>query len=217
MQLPFARAAEGVDREPCADLGAARHAAGLAGQVGGVTTPDPNREARFRALYADAYEDVLRFAQRRVHPSQAEDVTAEAFLVVWRRLDDAPPRPEDLRAWLFGVARHCLLNSRRGQGRHDALAVRIADLSPAGPADPLNADLVAQRLDLAVAWRRLSETDQEALALTVFEDLTSPQAGRVLGITAASYRLRLLRARRALRRHLDSPEPCLPAQMETQP
>jgi len=182
-----------------------------------VTTPDPSREARFRALYADAYGDLLRFAQRRVHPSHAEDVTAEAFLVVWRRLDEAPQRPEDLRAWLFGVARHCLQNSRRGQGRHDALAVRIADLPAAGPTDRLDADLVAQRLDLAAAWRRLSETDQEALSLTVFEDLASPQAGRVLGITAASYRLRLLRARRALRRHLDSPEPCLPAQMETQP
>lgn len=61
-----------------------------------MLTPGP--EARFRALYADAYGDVLRFAQRRVHPSHAEDVTAEAFLVVWRRLDDAPTGPDDLRS-----------------------------------------------------------------------------------------------------------------------
>lgn len=89
-----------------------------------VSTLEPDREARFRALYADAYVDVLRFAQRRVHPSHAEDVTADAFLVVWRRLDDAPERPDDVRAWLFGIARHCLLNTRRGVGRHEALAVR---------------------------------------------------------------------------------------------
>lgn len=168
---------------------------------------DPDREVRFRALYADAYADVLRFAQRRVHGSHAEDVTADAFLVAWRRLDDAPTTPDDVRAWLFGIARHCLLNTRRGQGRRDALAVRVAETVPsARVADELAADPVAQRLDLAAAWRRLSETDQEALSLTVFEDLTSPQAARVLGITSAAYRLRLLRARRALRRQLELAE-----------
>lgn len=183
-----------------------------------MTAPTPDREARFRSLYADAYADVLRFAQRRAHPSHAEDVAADAFLVAWRRLDDAPSRPDDLRAWLFGITRHCLLNARRGQGRQDALAVRVAETLPgSGPGVGLDADLVAQRLDLAVAWRQLSPTDQEALSLTVFDNLTSPQAGRVLGITAASYRLRLLRARRALRRQLDRPESSPAAQMETQP
>lgn len=166
-------------------------------------TLSQDREARFRALYGDAYGDVLRFAQRRIHPSHAEDLTADVFLVAWRRFDDAPERPDDLRAWLFGIARHCLLNTRRGQGRRDALAVRVAELVPSvGLAEGHDADLVAQRVDLAAAWRRLSETHQEALSLTVFEHLTSPQAGCVLGITAASYRLRLLRARRALRRQL---------------
>lgn len=177
----------------------------------------PDREARFRALYADAYGDVLRFAQRRVHPSHAEDATADAFLVAWRRLDDAPNRPDDLRAWLFGIARHCLLNTLRGQGRRDALAVRVAATMPSpGLADGIEADLVPQRIDLAAAWRQLSETHQEALSLTVFEDLTSPQAARVLGITPASYRLRLLRARRALRRQLDHAEFSSCAQLETQ-
>lgn len=176
----------------------------------------PDREARFRALYADAYADVLRFAQRRVHPSHAEDVTADAFLIAWRRLDDAPRAPDDLRAWLFGIARHCLLNNRRGQGRRDALAVRVANGAPPRLTSGLDADLVAERVDLAAAWQRLSRRDQEALSLKVFEDLTSAQAGRVLGITAASYRLRLLRARRALRRRLDAAEPSLYVQMETQ-
>lgn len=177
------------------------------------TTPT-GREARFRAFYADAYADVLRFAQRRVDRSHAEDVVADAFLVVWRRFDEAPTRHDDLRAWVFGIARHCLLNAHRSDGRRDALTVRVADgLTPTalGP----ESDLVVQRVDLAAAWRRLSATDQEALALTVFEDLTSPQAARVLGITAASYRLRLLRARRALRRLLDAPAPVVTAQMET--
>lgn len=37
------------------------------------------------------------------------------------------------------------------------------------------------------------------LALALWEDLPSPQAARVLGISATAYRLRLSRARRTLR------------------
>lgn len=167
-------------------------------------SPESDREARFRALYADAYGDVLRFVQRRVHPSHAEDIAADAFLVAWRRFDDAPSGGDHLRAWLFGIARHCLLNTLRSQRRRDALAVRIMEALPlAGLAEGLDADLVAQRVDLAAAWGQLSEAHQEALSLTVFEGLTSPQVACVLGITPASYRLRLLRARRALRCQLD--------------
>ena len=55
-------------------------------------------------------------------------------------------------------------------------------------------------------WKRLSAAEQEALALTVFDDLTSPQAALVLGITSTAYRLRLMRARRALTGLMDSPE-----------
>ena len=169
-----------------------------------MTTLERQNEERFRALFADAYEDVLRFAQRRIHPSYAEDVVSEAFLVAWRRLDDAPSRHGDLRAWLFGITRNCLLNARCGQDRGGALAVRLADsVTPQAFSGGLDPDLISRRIDLAASWRRLSVGEQEVLALTVFEDLTSPQAARVIGISPAAYRLRLMRARRELRRHLD--------------
>jgi RNA polymerase sigma-70 factor (ECF subfamily) len=173
-----------------------------------MTTAHRRREERFRSLYADAYEDVLKFVQRRVHPSRADDVVADAFLVVWRRIDDAPTLPGDLRAWLFGIARRCLLNARRAQGRGEALAVRLAEAMPDDRAsDGFDPELVALRIDLAAAWRELSANEQEVLALAVFENLTSTQAGHVLGISSMAYRLRLVRARRALRRQLDRTDP----------
>ena len=93
----------------------------------------PDREARYRALFAEHYADVLRFAARRVHPDHAEDVAAEAFLVAWRRFDEVPRRPGDARAWLFGVTRHCLLNDGRGRTRREALAVRVASAPDPAP------------------------------------------------------------------------------------
>lgn len=166
--------------------------------------PPPGDEERFRAAFAAWYPDVLRFVSRRVHPTHAEDVVAETFLVLWRRVADLPADPGDGRAWAFGVARGVLLNDRRGVRRREALAVRLADEAgrsrPFGGEDP---DLVARRLDLVAAWPRLTAGDQEVLALAYWDDLTSPEAASVLGISPVAFRLRLTRARRALRRHLD--------------
>jgi len=163
-----------------------------------------DEEARFRALYTDVYSDVLRFVARRVHASHAEDVVAEVFLVVWRRLGETPSDPRAARAWTFGVARGVMLNACRGERRRGALDVRAASLSTSELATGAgDAERIAARLDLAKAWSRLTTTDQEALALTYWDDLTSAQAAIVLAISPVAFRLRLSRARRHLRRHLD--------------
>jgi RNA polymerase sigma-70 factor, ECF subfamily len=171
-------------------------------------TSPPSREARFRAVFEATYDDLLRFAQRRTDPAQAEDVAADVFLVAWRRLDDMPEQIDDARPWLFGVARATMLNHRRGERRRHALAVRIADATPmtTNRADSPEVS-AAHRLDLAAAWNRLSAAEQEAISLAVWEGLDSAQAGLVLGCTATAYRLRLSRARRSLRRHLEAPTP----------
>lgn len=163
-------------------------------------------EERFRSLYAGHYDQVVRFVRRRTDPATADDVVAETFLVAWRRLDDVPSRPGEAMPWLYAVARRCLLNAARGRARQHAVAVRLATSARRG--DAAYDDGLDVRLEMVRAWQRLTAEEQEVLALCAFEDLTSPQAGKVLGISAAAYRVRLSRARRALERHLDpSPSP----------
>jgi RNA polymerase sigma-70 factor (ECF subfamily) len=162
------------------------------------------RERRFRSVYEAAYVDLLRFVRRRVHPAHAEDVVGEVMLVAWRRLDDVPADLSGARAWLFGVARNTLQNTRRREGRQDAVAVRLADAIPGSTDAGYTPDLVACRIDVAAVWPRLSATDQEAIALSVLDGLTAPEAAAVLGISSTAFRLRLSRARGTLRRHLDS-------------
>lgn len=172
-----------------------------------------NPEQRYRAIFTDAYADVLRFVRRRCDADRAEDVTAQAFLVAWRRVAELPTRADDARAWLFGIARNCLLNDHRGRRRQEALAVRIKTVSSLGTADALD-ETVARRVDLGAAWNRLDPGQQEVLGLAVFEQLASPQAGAVLGISATAFRLRLSRARAALRNHLDGTPATTPTMEE---
>lgn len=167
------------------------------------TDASQHREQRFRALYDAVYGDLLAFARRRVHPTHAEDVVGEVMLVAWRRLDDVPPDTSAARAWLFVVARNILQNTRRREDRQDALAVRLAEVATAvdigGPPDE-----IAARLDIAAAWPRLSPVHQEAIALAVLDGLSAPEAAHVLGISPVAFRLRLSRARKSLRRHIDN-------------
>ena len=163
------------------------------------------REARFRSAFLATHDDLLRFVQRRTYArdgaASAEDVVAETMLTAWRRVDDLPGEAGEARAWLFGIARHVLLNDSRTHRRADALAVRLADVRGAG-THPDSADDVAQRVDLARAWKRLTAEQQETIALIVLDGLDSTGAGAVLGISAGAYRLRLSRARAALRDHM---------------
>lgn len=160
---------------------------------------DTERAQRFADLYDSAYQDVLRFVRRRTAPDAAEDVVHETFLIAWRRFDRVPLALDEARAWLFGTARNCLLSDGRARMRREQLGVRIAVDAPpsAADADP------SFRLDLVAAWERLEPGQQEVLALTVWEELPSSLAGAVLGISAAAYRIRLHRARVALRRLLE--------------
>jgi len=162
----------------------------------------PDREQRFTSLFEATYADLLRFAQRRVHGDHAEDVVAESFLVAWRRLNDLPQRRDDARAWLFGIARGVILNAHRGADRHRALVVRLADV-PTGSVTGCDADRIARQVDLSRAWQRLSDVHQEALALAVLDGLNAPEAAAVLGVSPVAFRLRLSRAWRALRLHLN--------------
>ena len=108
-----------------------------------------------------------------------------------------------MRAWIFAIARNCLLNEGKARMRRRALRVRIA--SESAKRSEGHEDAVAGRTDLARAWHQLTASDQEVIALAVWDELSSEQAANVLGISAAAYRTRLSRARTALRKLVDSP------------
>ena len=165
-----------------------------------------DRERAFRRLYADHFDAVLGYALRRVdRPEDAGDVTAETFLVAWRRLSHAPQEPE-LRPWLYGVARRVLANQRRGERRRSALGERLRrDLRAFVPD---SGDEVVQHADVTYAMRRLSARDQEVLELHLWEGLESREIAEVLGLTATVVRPRLSRARTRLRELLgNDPSP----------
>jgi RNA polymerase sigma factor (sigma-70 family) len=165
-------------------------------------------EDDFRRAYAGNFESLLAYALRRVgQPEDAADVVAETFLIAWRRRQDMPAGDE-VRLWLYGVARRVLANQHRGGVRRERLGERLRQRITAAVAEDPGSE-VPERLAVQGALARLGELDREVLMLTVWEGLEPREAAEVLQINPAAVRTRLSRARSRLR-ELVGNDPALP-------
>ena len=162
--------------------------------------------ARFATIYRQTHAQVLGFISRRLIPrdfARAEELTHDTYLVAWRRFADLPQTVPEARAWLFTTARHLLLKSNAINRRGD-LGVRISD--DALGVIPASSDSIQTRglqMDLMSAWSQLTAAEQEIISLTYWDELSSAEAGRVLGITDRAYRQKLHRARTKLKTILE--------------
>lgn len=155
-------------------------------------------DERFRQLFQRHFKAVLAYALRRaLSRSDADDVAAETFAIVWRRMDQLPTGDAAL-PWLYGVARRSLANQRRSRRRAEALVTRLGGERPSQEAEPRSAVLDA--------LHRLPEADREILRLAAWEDLQAREIAVVLDITPNAAAIRLHRARRRLKAELEGAE-----------
>ncbi|HEY6728223.1 MAG TPA: sigma-70 family RNA polymerase sigma factor [Polyangiaceae bacterium] len=135
-------------------------------------------------------------------------VAADLFQNVWLKLARHAARLHDdtnLRAWLHTVARREYLSYRRAQvvdlsrflawGRHVETTAR--SFAATSETDALEAALEA-----------VSERDREVLLLVGVAELSSAQAAEALGISDATFRQRLARARQRLAAEIERAHTC---------
>lgn len=160
-------------------------------------TPRDTRAARLEALYDRHYGAVWAYARRRVRSAaDADDVVAQTWLAVWRRLDDVPEGQE--LPWCFGVARRCVANHRRSEERRLRLARRLPVERSVDAVRALDDD----GADVHRALARLSSDDRELLMLVGWEGLSISDIGVVVGASPANVSVRLHRARKKFAKHL---------------
>ena len=153
----------------------------------------------FVALYRRRSDDVYRFAYAMAKSrSVAQDVTQEVFLNVLENAARFDVRKGSVRAWLFGCARHVILDRLRLESRWTS---ELAEGAAEGATDCRNEEqmLAEQRIGrLHAAIAELPVEYRVALVLCELQELSYAETATVLDCPIGTVRSRLHRARALL-------------------
>jgi len=159
--------------------------------------------ATFAYLYRAFYKNVYAFCGRRVDADSVDDLVADVFLTVWRRIADAPSGDGAL-GWLYRISHLVTSNHWRGSNRRKKLDERLESIG-IQPV-PLLQDQVLVReqvREVVAAAQHLRERDVEILRLSLWEHLSLDEIGAVLAINPNAAKQRLHRARNNLVREYE--------------
>lgn len=142
-------------------------------------------------------------------PREAEDVTQQVFLGVWRGRGGYRPDHGPVAGWIVGITRHKIADALSARSRRGELvtsagtALQLADPAAGRPEAALDRVLIRHELDLLPAPQR------QVLSLAFYEDLTQTQiadrTGWPLGTVKSHTRRGLHRLRRRLAEEPPSP------------
>lgn len=153
---------------------------------------------------------LFSYLSRRIGRSTAEDLTAEAFLVAFRKRGRYDLGQLDARPWLYGIATNLLRRHRRTEVRQYRALARtgadpVSDHDEQGDIARLGAATATRRISAALA--RLSAGERDVLLLVAWEQLSYIEVAQALDIPVGTVRSRLHSARRRMRTALPDLDP----------
>lgn len=140
-------------------------------------------------------------------PSDADDITQDAFLRAYSRIADFEGRSEFF-TWLYRIALHRALNVRRDQGRRRSVALDDPRVAAAvavdADGDPRRAlELQETYSHLIAAFDRLSPVLRTTVVLTTLQGLSYKEAAVVLDTSDGTIAWRVHEARTQLKRIME--------------
>ena len=150
----------------------------------------------FGQLFRAHHPRVYRLARARLPHELAEDAAAETFTRAWKGLPRYKPTSAPFVGWLYGIARHVVIDMARADARTDLAAEVALD-----PHDPWlgRDDLLA----LADAVRTLPDEQRIVIELKFLAGLTNDEVAAVLHKQPGAVNAQQWRALRALERALE--------------
>ncbi len=147
------------------------------------------------ALLVECQCDARRYALRHCAASEIDDAVQEALLVIARHVRSLKTAAS-FAGWLFTIVRReCSRLSRKMFSRANLDDSEIVDRLTERPRDEL-------RMELALALESLPPHYLEMILLRDFEELTIAEICERLGVTVATAKSRLRRARPLVREYL---------------
>ena len=172
-------------------------------QLDAVTTLDP------QVLFAEYHQRLYRYTLSLLHdPAEADDAAQETFVRAARQLESLRDG-RALAAWLYRIATHVCLDRIRRRARDRTIGTEDEpyDLDQAEDDAP-SLEQIIERSDMSACVQRyldgLSDSYRAVILLHDLDGLTGPQMAGVLGVSLATVKIRLHRARVRLRAQLEA-------------
>lgn len=168
---------------------------------------DGDTEA-FGFLYERYAERVFRFLFAHLdNRLDAEDLTEEVFLRVWRSLPNFREQGVPFLAFIFRIARNALIDHyrRSGQTKNQVSIeeITVRDGNP-GPIESAISSL--EREELRISLEQLREDYRTVLVLRFLSELSPEETAQVMGRSTGAIRVLQHRALLALRAMLNGDE-----------
>ncbi len=156
----------------------------------------------FGALFDRYHAPVYRYVIARVgRPSDAEDLAQLVFVKALEALPRYESRGVPFGGWLFRLARNVVIDHVRTRRDHVPLDLMVERPHTDGGPDELA--VLRQEMDsVALALRRLTPEQREAIELRFFAGLSAKEAAIAMGRQEGTVRGLQFRAIAALRREL---------------
>ena len=157
---------------------------------------------------ADAFHELLIRYEKRIFAlawrlcfdkTEAEDLTQETFLKVWRGARTWKPEAK-LETWICRILHNLFIDSRRRtKGQTEELSEDIRS-----DEDTPEQSLIKKRTaqEVAEALNELPDRQKEALVLCYYQEMKMKDAADVLSVSQSALEALLFRARKTLKAKL---------------
>jgi RNA polymerase sigma-70 factor (ECF subfamily) len=156
------------------------------------------------ALFTRHFEALRRFFRSKVSVTEVEDLLQHTLLACLESVERFRS-DSSFRTYLFAIARNQFAEHLRRQGRRsrrEVVDLSVTSVRDAGMSPSLVAAAHEQHALIAAAMQSIPVDFQITLELYYWEQLKGPELAEVLGISPATVRTRLHRARTALKERL---------------
>lgn len=139
--------------------------------------------------------------------AEAEELTQEVMLLVWRKASLFTPEGHGAAAWIFTIARNVRIDAVRRQKRGGLKQVEDIEAEFQVDGEASADQRLAARQDedrLRAALKTLPEEQKKVVELSFFEDRPHGEISEVLGLPLGTVKSRLRLAMERLRKSLGS-------------
>ncbi|MBO7663400.1 MAG: sigma-70 family RNA polymerase sigma factor [Clostridia bacterium] len=160
---------------------------------------EEDREKIYTAYSGKVMGYIMARVRRR---AEAEDLTADVFEKVYRKIGDYDRTKSSLSTWIFTITRNTLIDSYRRKRPTEELSEEIPDLTE------LDEDLLQTETleELARALRSLEEELRDIVVLRYYDGKPLTEIAELMGLSYGAVKIRHQKALNEIRRLMGDEE-----------